>query len=197
MTPKILAFSGSLRKDSLNQRVISIAADMARDAGAEVTVLSLRDYPMPVFNQDDEDADGVPAEARAFRGQLEGHHGFIIGCPEYNSSITAALKNAIDWATRAKADGQGPNDCFTGKAVALTAASPGGMGGRRGLNHVREILNNVGCYVVPGMVAIPGAHKAFDDKGGLSDERTRGSMESLIHTLVRDASALSAGSASS
>lgn len=193
MTTKILAFSGSLRKDSLNQRLVSVAADLARAAGAEVTLLSLRDYPLPVFNQDDEDSTGVPSEASAFREQLANHHGFVIGCPEYNSSITAALKNAIDWATRAKGEGEGPTDCFKNKAVALTAASPGGLGGLRGLDHVREILGNVGSVVVPGMVAIPSAHKVFDDAGALTDDRKRGSIESLMGTLVRTAAALNAG----
>lgn len=193
MTTKILAFSGSLRKDSFNQRVVSAAADMARATGAEATVLSLRDYPLPIFNQDDEDSAGVPAEARAFREQLMSHHGFIIGCPEYNSSITAALKNAIDWASRAKAANEGPMDCFTGKAVALTAASPGGLGGLRGLDHVREILNNVGSVVVPGMVAIPSAHNAIDANGTIGNDRARGSLETLVGTLVRTATVLNAG----
>ncbi|MEO0631967.1 MAG: NAD(P)H-dependent oxidoreductase, partial [Planctomycetota bacterium] len=79
MPAKILAFSGSLRADSFNQRIVALAADMARARGAEATVLSLRDYPMPIFNQDDEDASGVPAEARAFREQLMNHDGFVIG----------------------------------------------------------------------------------------------------------------------
>ncbi|MEO1535871.1 MAG: NAD(P)H-dependent oxidoreductase, partial [Planctomycetota bacterium] len=189
MPAKILAFSGSLRADSFNQRIVALAADMARERGAETTVLSLRDYPMPIFNQDDEDASGVPAEARAFREQLMHHDGFVIGCPEYNSSITAALKNAIDWATRAKAEGEGPLDCFTGKVVALTAASPGGFGGLRGLDHVREILSNVGCHIVPGMVAIPAVHNAFDAGGNLTNDRARGSLESLVDNVVRTASA--------
>ncbi|MEL7482910.1 MAG: NAD(P)H-dependent oxidoreductase [Planctomycetota bacterium] len=189
MPAKILAFSGSLRADSFNQRIVALAADMARARGAEATVLSLRDYPMPIFNQDDEDASGVPAEARAFREQLMNHDGFVIGCPEYNSSITAALKNAIDWATRAKAEGEGPLDCFAGKTVALTAASPGGFGGLRGLDHVREILNNVGCHIVPGMVAISAVHDAIDSDGKLTNDHARGSLESLVDTLVRTTSA--------
>lgn len=190
IVPKILAFSGSLRRDSFNQRVVAIAGDMARERGAEVTVISLGDYPMPIFNQDDEDSSGAPETARAFREQLMSHHGFIIGCPEYNSSITAALKNAIDWATRAKTGDEKPLACFAGKTVALTAASPGGFGGLRGLDHVREILGNVGCHVVPGMVAISAAHTAFDDAGALTNDRVRGSLESLMDGLVRTTAAM-------
>lgn len=190
MTLRLLAFSGSLRRESFNLRVVAHAADIARARGAEVSVISLADYPMPVFNQDDESTTGVPAPARAFREQLNGHHGFIIGCPEYNSSITAALKNAIDWASRAKLEGEKPLGCFAGKAVALTAASPGALGGLRGLDHVREILGNVGCHVVPGMAAIPGVHEAFGPDGSLTNDRARGSLESLVDALVRTASAL-------
>ncbi len=190
MPPSILAFSGSLRRESFNQRIVALAGGMAVERGAHVDVISLRDYPIPVFNQDDEDTAGVPAEARAFRQELMAHDGFIVGCPEYNSSITAALKNAIDWATRAKAEGEGPLDCFRGKPVALTAASPGGFGGLRGLDHVRELLGNLGCHVVPGMVAIPSVHEALDAEGQLTNDRARGSLESLMDTLVRTTAAI-------
>lgn len=193
MTAKILAFSGSLRRASLNQRVAEAAAGLARERGAETTVISLRDYPMPIFNQDNEDTTGVPAEARALREQLMAHDGFIIASPEYNSSVSAALKNAIDWASRAKAEGEGPLDCFAGKAVALTAASPGALGGLRGLNHIREILGNVGCVVVPGMVAIPKAHEVLADGNAINDDRIRRSLESLVDKLIRTASAMHAG----
>ncbi|MCA9271584.1 MAG: NAD(P)H-dependent oxidoreductase [Phycisphaerales bacterium] len=183
MASQILAFSGSLRKDSYNQELVKHAAEQARKRGAEVTVVSLADYPMPIYNQDDEDASGIPAKAIEFRELLKSHQGFIIGCPEYNSSITAALKNAIDWATRPK-QGEKPLECFAGKIVALTAASPGGLGGLRGLDHVREILHNIQCHVVPGMVSVAGAHEAFDDNGNLKNERTRNLLEGLMDTFV-------------
>ncbi|MEO1717443.1 MAG: NAD(P)H-dependent oxidoreductase [Planctomycetota bacterium] len=180
---KILAFSGSLRKESFNQKVVSFAAELARERGAEATVITLRDYPMPIFSEDDEKANGYPAEARAFREQLLSHDGFIIGCPEYNSSITAALKNAIDWATRAGKGDEHPLACFAGKAIALTAASPGGFGGLRGLDHVREILGNVNAHIVPGMVAIPSVHEALSD-GKVTNDRSRDALESLVDTLI-------------
>ncbi len=189
MAAKILAFSGSLRKESYNQQLVEHAAERARNRGAEVTIISLADYPMPIYNQDDEDASGIPVKALAFRELLKSHQGFIIGCPEYNSSITGALKNAIDWASRPK-EGEKPLECFAGKVVALTAASPGGLGGLRGLDHVREILGNIQCHVVPGMVSVASAHEAFDDKGSLKNDRTRGLLEGLMDNLVRTCDAL-------
>ena len=189
MAPKLLAFSGSLRRNSFNQRLIEHAAGLARARGAEVTVVSLADYPMPIYNQDDEVASGIPENALAFREQLKRHQGFIIGCPEYNSSISAALKNAIDWASRPNGD-EKPLVCFAGKTVALTAASPGALGGLRGLDHVREIMGNIQCYVVPGMVSVGSAHEAFNDDGTLKNDRTRSMLESLMDNLVRTCSAL-------
>ena len=189
MAAKILAFSGSLRKESYNQQLVEHAAEHARKRGAEVTIISLADYPMPIYNQDDEDASGIPENALKFRELLKSHQGFIVGCPEYNSSITAALKNAIDWASRPK-QGEKPLECFAGKIVALTAASPGGLGGLRGLDHVREILHNIQCHVVPGMVSVASAHEAFDDEGRLKNERTRGMLENLMGNLVRTCEAL-------
>jgi len=189
MASQILAFSGSLRNGSYNQKLVEHAAEQARKQGATVKVISLADYPMPIYNQDDEDASGIPENALKFRELLKSHQGFIIGCPEYNSSITAALKNAIDWASRPK-QGEKPLECFAGKIVALTAASPGGLGGLRGLDHVREILHNIQCHVVPGMVSVASVHEAFDDQGQLKNERTRGMLEGLMGNLVRTCEAL-------
>lgn len=189
MASPILAFSGSLRKDSYNQKLVEHAAELARKRGASVKVITLRDYPMPIFSEDDEKASGIPAKALAFRELLKSHTGFIVGCPEYNSSITAALKNAIDWASRPR-EGEKPLECFAGKVVALTAASPGGLGGLRGLDHVREILGNIQCHIVPGMVSVAGVHEAFDEKGQLKNDRTRGLLEGLVDNLVRTCDAL-------
>src|SRR5260370_14472073 len=94
--PKILAFAGSLRKDSYNKKLVQIAAAGARAAGAEVTYLDLHDLPLPVFDEDLEKADGLPANARRLKDLFLAHHGLLISAPEYNSSITAVLKNAID-----------------------------------------------------------------------------------------------------
>src|SRR5262245_20333162 len=100
VTPKILAFASSTRTDSFNKKLVQIAMASARAAGAEMTYLDLRDLPLPLFDQDDEARDGLPAHARQLKDLMLAHHGFLMSCAEYNSSITAVWKNAIDWASR-------------------------------------------------------------------------------------------------
>src|ERR1700757_409000 len=113
--PKILAFAGSTRSESYNKKLVRIAAHGAKTAGAEDTVLDLRDLPLPLFDEDLEASEGLPANARQLKDLMLAHDGFLIAAPEYNSSITAVLKNAIDWASRPVA-GEAPLACFTGKA---------------------------------------------------------------------------------
>src|ERR1700733_13055904 len=168
--PKIVAFAGSLRAGSYNKKLVAIAAEAARAAGAEVTVVDLRELALPVFDQDIEDASGLPEGARKFKALLRASDGFLIAAPEYNSSITAALKNAIDWASRSETDDEPSLAAFRGKAAALMSASPGALGGLRGLVTVRSILSNIGVLVLPDQVAISTAHEAFDDSGKLKDE---------------------------
>ncbi len=170
--PRILAFAGSLRKDSYNKKLVAIAVKGARNAGAEVTLIDLADYPLPVFDQDLEAAQGLPDSAVLLKAEFKNHDGFLIGCPEYNSSITAALKNAIDWASRPVPD-EAPLACFTGKVAAIMSASPGALGGLRGLVHVRAILSNIHVLVLPEQKAIPNAPEAFDDHGSLKDPKQR------------------------
>lgn len=187
-TPKLLAFSGSLRLSSWNQKLVTAAAQMARDAGAEVTVVSLSDFELPMFNEDVE-ALGTPDGATQLKSMMKAHHGFIIGCPEYNSSITAALKNAIDWATR-PADGEASLECFSGKVVGLCSASPGALGGVRGLDHVREILGNIMCHIVPPGVAVGGIHEQFNDDGSLKESRSATMLMLMTQQLVHCARAM-------
>jgi chromate reductase, NAD(P)H dehydrogenase (quinone) len=113
MTPRILAFAGSLRVDSWNKKLARLAAEGAKAAGAEITLADLRDMPMPVFDEDLEKRDGMPEGAKKFKALLLDHHGLLIASPEYNSSLSAALKNAIDWASRGAA-GEAPLAAFTG-----------------------------------------------------------------------------------
>lgn len=95
-TPKILAFAGSTRTDSFNKKLVRIAAQGATAAGADATFVDLRDFPLPLFDEDLEARDGLPATARQFKDLLLAHDGLLIASPEYNSSFTAVLKNAID-----------------------------------------------------------------------------------------------------
>ena len=184
-TPRILAFGGSLRRDSFNQKLATVAAAGAREAGAEVTVIALRDFPLPVFDQDLEAAEGMPAAAKKLKQLFREHHGWIIAAPEYNSSITAALKNAIDWVSRTETDDEPPLAAFTGKTAILCSASPGGLGGLRGLVHVRAILGNIGVTVLPDQVAVSQAHNAFQPDGSLSDDKQAAKVKNLGAQLAR------------
>ncbi|MGR9116645.1 MAG: NADPH-dependent FMN reductase [Gammaproteobacteria bacterium] len=165
---KILAFSGSARKDSYNQKLVKIAATGAKKAGAEVTVINLSDYDMPLFNQDLELAEGMPQQARAFKELLIGHDGFLIASPEYNSAFSPLLKNAIDWASRREGD-EAPLLAYRGKVAVLMSASPGALGGLRGLVFLRMLLNNIGVTVLPNQQAVAQAAKAFHADGNLID----------------------------
>lgn len=182
-TPKILAFAGSLRSESYNKKLVKIAAKGAEAAGAQVTYLDLRDYPLPVFDEDLEKAEGMPANGRKIKDLMLAHDGWLLSCPEYNSSITAALKNTIDWASR-KQEGETPLQCFAGKAACLMSASPGALGGLRGLVVVRMLLNNINMIVLPNQIAISQAASAFKPDGALVDERKNGDVMRLGETLT-------------
>lgn len=165
---KILAFSGSARRDSYNQKLVKIAADGARLAGAEVTVINLVDFEMPIFNEDLEKKAGMPGSARAFKELLIGHDGFLIASPEYNSAFSPLLKNAIDWASRREGD-ELPLLAYRGKLASIMSASPGALGGLRGLVFLRLLLSNIGVTVLSSQQAIANAAQAFGDDGSLVD----------------------------
>ncbi|MGD9723875.1 MAG: NADPH-dependent FMN reductase [Pirellulales bacterium] len=181
--PKILAFAGSARRASFNKQLVRIAANGALAAGGEVTLVDFRDYPLPLFDQDDEAERGMPEQALRFKELMLSHQGFLISAPEYNSSITPLLKNAIDWASRPV-----PNEpslaCFTGKVAVLMSASPGALGGLRGLVHVRAILGNIGTLVLPATISIPKAMDAFAEDGSLRDSGKQAAVAQLGAELV-------------
>ena len=182
--PKIVAFAGSLRAASHNKKLLAIGVEAARADGAEVTVVDLRELALPLFDQDIEDATGLPEGAKRFKALLRASDGMLIASPEYNSSITGALKNAIDWASRSETDDEPSLVAFRGKAAALLAASPGALGGVRGLVTVRSILSNIGVHVLPDQVCIPVAYEAFDEAGKLKDEKKAKQVVRLAKGLV-------------
>lgn len=179
----ILAFAGSARKDSLNKKLVKIAAEGARATGAEVTYLDFRDLPLPIYDQDLEEAEGLPDNVRKLKTLMKAHQGFLIACPEYNSSITPLLKNAIDWASRPELS-EPSLVCFKEKVAVLMSASPGGLGGLRGLVHVRSILGNIGVLVLPDQKAIGNADRMFDEKGNLQDETQQTAIMQLGRKLT-------------
>ena len=183
--PKILAFAGSARDASFNKKLVKIAIEGARKAGAEVNYIDLKDYPMPLFDQDYEAQNGIPENAKKVKKMMVESDGFLIAAPEHNSSITPLLKNTIDWASRAESKDEPPLSAYKGKCAAIMSASPGGLGGLRGLVHVRSILENIGVIVLPNQRAISGAYAAFDETGNLRDEKQQSSVEGLGEQLAQ------------
>jgi NAD(P)H-dependent FMN reductase len=181
--PKILAFAGSAREASYNKLLVKIAAEGARAAGAEVTYLDFRDLPMPLFDEDLEAKEGIPENARKFKELMMAHQGLLIAAPEYNSSITPVLKNSIDWASR-PLPGEPMLAAFTDKVAAIMSASPGALGGLRGLTHVRSILSSIKVLVLPEQQAIPKAFEAFDADGKLKDPKQQAAVEQLGSKLA-------------
>jgi NAD(P)H-dependent FMN reductase len=181
--PRILAFAGSLRKDSFNKKLIKIAADAARRAGAEVTLIDLKDYPMPIYDGDIEAASGIPENGLKLKKMFVEHDGLLLSCPEYNSSITAVLKNTIDWVSRPQ-PGEPSLAAFNGKVATLMSASPGALGGLRGLVTVRSILGNINVIVLPEQIAVSKAHEAFNADGTLKDAKQQAGIESLGQRLA-------------
>ncbi len=168
---KLVAFAGSTREKSFNQAILDVAVEGAREAGAEVNLISLSDYPMPIFNQDDEAMHGIPEQAQQFKELLIGADGFLIASPEYNSSYPALLKNAIDWASRQAGD-EKVLAAYKGKVAGIMAASEGALGGMRVLVTLRMLLENIGTMVLPNQKAISRVNTLLDENGKVSDEKT-------------------------
>ncbi len=181
---RILAFAGSARKESFNRKLLQIAAHAVEAADAEVTIADMREYAMPLYDGDLEEQQGFPENVERFYQLMKAHDGFVISCPEYNSSITPLLKNTIDWTSRPR-EGDPRMAAFAGKTAALLAASPGGLGGIRGLPQVQGILQSIGVNVIPSVVSLPNAHSAFNEDGSLIDESILGRINEQAQMLVR------------
>src|SRR5437870_4161763 len=181
--PRILAFAGSLRTESFNKKLVRVAADAVRSAGGEVTLIDLRDYPLPIYDGDLEAASGIPENGKKLKQMFIQTHGFLISSPEYNSSITGVLKNTIDWVSR-PAPGEPSLVGFTGKTASLVSASPGALGGLRGLVHLRSILGNIGVIVLPEQLAVSKANDAFNPDGSLKDDKQKAILAKIGGRLV-------------
>ncbi|OAB56015.1 NADPH-dependent FMN reductase [Leptolyngbya valderiana BDU 20041] len=176
--PRILVFAGSLRTESFNHKLVVAASKGAEQAGAIVTIIRLREFQLPLYDQEIEDHQGLPENCLKLKELFKAHHGFLIGCPEYNSSISGVLKNTIDWVSRPH-EGDAPLECFDRKVIGLTAASPGGLGGIRGLPIERMLFGHIKAIVLPDQYALAGADKAFDDDGNLKDDKQRSMAEGV------------------
>lgn len=166
---KLLAFCGSSRAASFNQRALDRLTAAAEARDAEVTRVDLGELALPIYNADLEARDGLPEGARRFRTQLAANAGLLVGCPEYNGFLTPLLVNAIDWATRSD-EGRPDLAPFANKVVAISSASPGGFGGTRSAGHLRTLLSGIGCIVLPQTLVVPNAGNAFDDAGEFTSD---------------------------
>jgi len=182
--PKILAFAGSTRTDSFNKKLVKIASAGAIEGGADVTVIDLRDFAMPLYDGDLEQQQGLPSTARKLKDLMLSHQGFLISAPEYNSSISGVLKNTIDWVSR-PSEGEEPLACFKGKVAGIMSASPGALGGLRGLVHVRAILENISVLVIPDQIAVSKAHEVFDTDGTLKDKKQEDHVKKIGSNVAK------------
>ena len=182
---KILAFAGSLREHSYNKRVLNIAVEGARKAGAEVTVIDLRDYPMPIFNSD-EFAKEFDENAARFQDILNEHDGLLIASPEYNGSIPGGMKNADRLGFAPEPKYEKSVAVFKGKTAAIMTASQGSFGGLRSLAHMRGMLSIMFVNVLPVEIAVTFVQDKFDgDSAEMTDEKTKKVLEDLGASLVK------------
>lgn len=180
---KVLAFAGSTRTDSVNQKLVNEAAQLASQMGASVTVINLKDYPIPFYDADLEAAEGMPAHAQQLRQLMIQSEVILIASPDYNSSVPAVLKNVLDWASRSEEAGSS-RDAYKGKKFGIMSASPGLSGGARGLIHLRTIITAVGGTVNPMQVSVPGAYNAFDEQGHLKNEELKIKLRDLVESTI-------------
>jgi NAD(P)H-dependent FMN reductase len=184
-SPKILVIPGSLRSGSYNVRLAALATKELTLADADVTRISLADYPLPLFDADLAFKEGPPENARKLKRMLEAHRGIFIASPEYNASITPLLKNTIDWISVVREPGEVQLAVFQHRAFALGGASPGRSGALNSLLTLRQVLA-IGCraLVVPEQIAIPNAEQAFNDKDELVDARAAGLLKTVVKKLI-------------
>ena len=182
MPVRLLAFSGSARKESFNRRLLAAAVRSARAAGAQVAELDLRSDLLPIYDGDLEANHGLPAAALELKAQFASHDGFLIASPEYNGFFPPLLKNTLDWVSRPAPNAPSP---YAGKAAGLLAASPGALGGIRCLPHLRLLLTNLGVTVSPAQLALGRADQAFAGDGSLTDANQQKMLDVVVADLIR------------
>jgi NAD(P)H-dependent FMN reductase len=183
--PKILVFAGSTRTGSFNARLAALAAKELTLAEAEVTLISLADFPMPLYDGDLEAASGPPENAQKLKRLMCLQQGVFIASPEYNASVTPLLKNALDWVSRVREGREPPLAAYKGRAFALGAASNGTYGGMRSLIALRQVLElGCGALVIPEQLAVREAASAFDEMDNLKDERMARLLQAVVNRLI-------------
>jgi chromate reductase len=180
----VLLFAGSTRKDSYNKMLIAEAAKLVRESNNSPTVIDLKEYQMPFYDADLEEEVGMPENASTLRQLMIQSSVIVIASPEYNSSVSAVLKNALDWASRSET-ASASRSAFKGKKFVLLSASPGGLGGKRGLVHLRTIIEDIGGTVLDKQVCIAKAYNAFDDQGNLKDPKKKAELKELLQEALK------------
>lgn len=175
---KILTIAGSLRKDSLNKKLLNNASSVALKKGTKITNIDLLDYDAPLYSGDIEEKQGVPASITRLKKQFDTADAVIIASPEYNFSASGVLKNIIDWLSRT------PKQPFKKKHILLMSASPSMVGGNRGLWALRVPLEALGAFVYPEMFSLANAHMTFDKKGVIKDEQLLKTLKSNVESFV-------------
>lgn len=192
MIPRILIFSGSIRSGAFSSKTADAAMKELALQGADVTRISLADYPLPILNQDLEREKGVPENAVKLAQLIVAHDGLLIATPEYNSSLPPLLKNTIDWVSRVKSDAQGrPMRAFAGKPVGLCSSSDGNFAGVRAIIHLRGVLVHCQAEVITPQCSVPRAQEAFGEDGNFMEERLRKAMSRVCRVLIERAMLLS------
>lgn len=182
---RILAFAGSSRTASFNKQLARAAAKIGNDMeNVSVTFIDLRDYPLPIYDGDLEEKSGLPANALKLKQLIHEHDAVLMASPEYNATMTGLMKNTVDWLTRPGGEDD-PGKVLFEKPVGLLSASPGGLGGIRGLTQLRAALQNVMTFVIPAQFCLANAHEAFDSEGALKDENSHQAVANVIDQLSR------------
>ena len=190
--PKILVIPGSTRIGSYNVKLAALAVKELTLIDADATRISLADYPLPIYKSGLEAKAGPPANALKLKQMIMAHQGVFIASPEYTASVAPMLKNAIDWVSRVRERGDPTYVAFKGRVFAISAASPGTLGGVRSLIALRQILElGCGALVIPEQVSIPHADRAFDERDELADLGTANLLRAQLARLVEMARLMS------
>lgn len=175
---KIVVMAGSLRQGAYSKQLARACAASLAAHGVEVELLDMRDFPLPVYDGDLEEAEGLPAGAQALKARFAAADGFWFCSPEYNHGIPGAFKNLLDWASR------GDEDVFAGKVAAVCGSSPGGVGGMRMVPQLRQVLIGLGLWLTPSVVTVAKAHEAFDADGKLTSAFHQKQVDGLARELA-------------
>ena len=185
--PKILILAGSIRSGSYFQRTADVFPAELVNHDCELTRITLKDYPLPIMDEDLESEKGIPASAQKLAKLFASHDALVIVTPEYNGSLPALLKNALDWISRVSTDMGRPIVPYKGKIAAIASSSPGAMGGISGLGHLRDILVRLGVLVLSEQIALGKAADAFNDKGQINNEFQAKAVKQICVSLVEKA----------